>query len=56
MGKGPTLALLLTGPALARPNIPAIGGVMGGKNQPPFFGITVIMSTIAGMLHGTRIG
>ncbi|MBW1700155.1 MAG: permease [Deltaproteobacteria bacterium] len=52
MGKGPALALLLAGPALSLPNMLVIASVMGVKKTVTFWGIIVIMSTIAGMLYG----
>jgi uncharacterized membrane protein YraQ (UPF0718 family) len=52
MGKGPSLALLLAGPALSLPNMLAIAGVMGVKKTATFCGIIVMMSTIAGVSYG----
>jgi len=51
MGKGPALALLLAGPALSLPNMLVFGNVMGVKKTTIFYGIIVVMSTIAGMLY-----
>ena len=56
MGKGPTLSLLLAGPALSLPNMLVIGGVMGVKKTATFCVIIVIMSTIAGMGYGAIAG
>jgi hypothetical protein len=56
MGKGPALALLLAGPALSLPSMLVIGSVMGVKKTATFYGIIVIMSTIAGMLYGALAG
>jgi len=52
MGKGPSLALLLAGPALSLPNMLVIGSVMGIKKTAVFCSIIIILSTIAGMLFG----
>ncbi len=56
MGKGPSLALLLSGPALSLPNMLVIGGVMGAKKTAVFCGIIVIMSTFAGICYGWIAG
>ena len=52
MGKGPALALLLSGPALSLPNMLVIGRVMGAKKTAVFCSIIIIMSTIAGVFYG----
>lgn len=52
MGKGPALALLLSGPALSLPNMLVIGSVMGVKKTFTFCVIIVVLSTIAGMGYG----
>ncbi len=52
MGKGPALALLLSGPALSLPNMIVIGRVMGAKKAAVFIALVVVMSTLAGMLYG----
>jgi uncharacterized protein len=52
MGKGPALALLLSGPALSLPNMLVIGGIMGVKKTVVFCSIIVVLSTIAGMVYG----
>ncbi|MFH1481622.1 MAG: permease [Pseudomonadota bacterium] len=56
MGKGPALALLLSGPALSLPNMLVIGGVMGVKKTAVFCVIIVVLSTIAGMSYGWIAG
>jgi len=56
MGKGPSLSLLLAGPALSLPNMLVIGGVMGVKKTVTFCIIIVILSTIAGMGYGWIAG
>ncbi len=52
MGRGPALALLLAGPALSLPSILVINKVMGPKKTAVFCLLTVIMSTIVGMVFG----
>jgi hypothetical protein len=52
MGRGPALALLLAGPALSLPSIAVIYSVLGFKKTAMFVFLTVIMSTIVGMVFG----
>jgi uncharacterized membrane protein YraQ (UPF0718 family) len=52
MGKGPALALLLSGPALSLPNMIVIRQIMGTKKTFVFILLVVILSTIAGMVYG----
>jgi len=55
MGKGPALSLLLAGPALSLPSILVIHRVIGGKKTTAFCVLTVIMSTLVGVLFGTVV-
>ncbi|MBI4870658.1 MAG: permease, partial [Candidatus Riflebacteria bacterium] len=52
MAKGPALALLLAGPALSIPSILVLLKIMGGKKTAVFCALTVVMSTIVGVLFG----
>jgi uncharacterized membrane protein YraQ (UPF0718 family) len=52
MGKGPSLALLLAGPALSLPNMLVIRSVMGTKKTVVFVFLVVVMATISGLLFG----
>ena len=52
MGKGPSLALLLAGPALSLPNMLVIRSVIGTKKTAVFVGLVVVMATITGLLYG----
>lgn len=52
MGKGPALALLLSGPALSLPNMLVIRSVMGTKKTAVFVLLVVIMATISGLIYG----
>ncbi|MDR7522909.1 MAG: permease [Armatimonadota bacterium] len=55
MGKGPALALLLTGPGLSLPNWLAIGRVFGAKKAAVYVGTIIILGTIGGWFAGTFI-
>lgn len=53
MGKGPALALLLSGPALSLPNMLVIRSVMGTKKTLVYILLVVIMSTLLGFVFGS---
>jgi len=53
MGKGPALALLLSGPALSLPNMLVIKSVIGTKKTVVYVSLVIIMSTIAGLIYGS---
>ena len=52
MGKGPALALLLSGPALSLPNMLVIRSVMGTKKTVVFVCLVTVMATISGLIYG----
>ena len=52
MGKGPSLALLLAGPAVSLPNMLVIRSVIGTKKTAVFVSLVVALSTLAGFLYG----
>ncbi len=52
MGKGPTLALLLAGPALSLPNMLVIRSIMGTKKTLIYIALVVIFATISGYIFG----
>ncbi len=52
MGKGPALALLLSGPALSLPSMLVLHSIMGFKRTFVFCLLVVVMSTIAGLIFG----
>jgi len=52
MGKGPTLALLLAGPALSLPNMLVIRNIMGTKKMLTYVGLVVVIATITGYIFG----
>ena len=53
MGKGPALALLLSGPAVSLPNMLVIRSVIGTKKTGAYIGFVVLLSTVAGWIYGT---
>jgi len=53
---GPALALLLAGPTTSLPSIVVLSKVMGWKMTMTYWGLTVIMATIAGMIFGLLVG
>jgi hypothetical protein len=52
MGKGPALALLLSGPALSLPSMLVLNTVLGIKKTAAFIFLVVIMSTFTGYIFG----
>ena len=52
MGKGPTLALLLAGPALSLPNMLVIRGIMGTKKTLTYIALVVVFATVTGYIFG----
>jgi uncharacterized membrane protein YraQ (UPF0718 family) len=55
MGKGPALALLLTGPGLSLPNWLAIARVFGAKKALVYVPTIVILGTLVGWFWGNFI-
>jgi len=52
MNKGPTLALLLAGPALSLPNMLVIRSIMGAKKTLTYVGLVVVFATFTGYIFG----
>ncbi|MCX7862709.1 MAG: permease [Bacteroidales bacterium] len=52
MGKGPALALLLSGPSLSLPNILVIRQVLGTKKTLIYVCLVIVLSSISGMIFG----
>ncbi len=52
MGKGPALALLLSGPALSLPSMLVIRSVLGTGKTVVFVSLVIVLSTIAGLVFG----
>ncbi|MBC7216740.1 MAG: permease [Candidatus Caldatribacterium sp.] len=55
MGKGPALALLLTGPGLSLPNWLAIARVFGGKKAFVYVATIILLGTVVGWFFGNFI-
>jgi len=55
MGKGPALALLLTGPGLSLPNWLAIGRVFGARKAAVYVSTIIVLGTVCGWFAGTFI-
>ncbi len=55
MGKGPALALLLTGPGLSLPNWLAIAKVFGVRKSVVYVGAILILGTIVGWFFGNFV-
>jgi hypothetical protein len=55
MHKGPALALLLAGPALSLPSMIVIYKIMGGAKATVFIALTVVLSTVVGMMFGAIV-
>ncbi len=55
MGKGPALALLLTGPGLSLPNWLAIGRVFGARKAIVYVSTIIVLGTVCGWFAGTFI-
>jgi uncharacterized membrane protein YraQ (UPF0718 family) len=56
MGKGPALALLLSGPALSLPSMLVIRSVMGTRKTVVYVGLVIIMSAASGLIFGAVFG
>jgi uncharacterized membrane protein YraQ (UPF0718 family) len=52
MGKGPSLALLLAGPALSLPSMLVLRSIMGFKKTAVYVTLVVVMATFTGLLYG----
>lgn len=55
MGKGPSLAMLLAGPALSLPNMIVINRIMGPKKGMTYIALVVIIATVSGFVFGGMI-
>ncbi|MEO0107765.1 MAG: permease [candidate division WOR-3 bacterium] len=53
MGKGPALALLLSGPALSLPSMIVIIKTIGARKGLTYILLVVVLSTIVGLLYGS---
>ncbi|MGP8329902.1 MAG: permease [Methanosarcinaceae archaeon] len=52
MGRGPSLAMLLAGPALSLPNMIVISRIMGTKRAFVYILLVVIIATVSGLAFG----
>jgi hypothetical protein len=52
MGKGPALALLLTGPTVSLPSMLVIRSIMGTRKTLVFTSLVVLTATVSGMVFG----
>jgi uncharacterized membrane protein YraQ (UPF0718 family) len=52
MGKGPALALLLSGPAVSLPSMLVVRSIIGTKKTIIYVSLVVAFSTICGYLYG----
>jgi len=55
MGKGPALALLLTGPGMSLPNMLAIAKVFGIKKAAVYILLVMILGTFVGWFFGNFV-
>ena len=55
MGKGPALALLLSGPAVSLPSMLVINSVLGIKKTVAFVALVIVFSTLCGFLFGALV-
>lgn len=56
IASGPALALLLAGPTTSLPSIVVLSKIMGWKMTLTYWGLTVVMATMAGMIFGSLVG
>ncbi len=56
MGKGPALALLLSGPSLSLPSMIVIARIMGIKRTAAYVALVILLSTLVGMGFGIYVG
>ena len=56
MGKGPALALLLSGPSLSLPSMLVIRGVLGTQKTVVYVTLVIVLSTLAGLVFGAVWG
>ena len=56
MGKGPALALLLSGPALSLPSMLVIRSVLGTRKTLVFVALVIVMAATSGMIFQAVAG
>lgn len=55
MGAGPSLTLLLAGPALSLPSMIVINSVIGPKKTATYVGLVIVLSTFVGWAYGALV-
>lgn len=55
MGQGPSLALLLAGPALSLPSMIVINSILGPKKTAAYIGLVIVLSTLIGWAYGAWV-
>lgn len=55
MGKGPALAMLLSGPALSLPSMLVIVNIIGRKKGLTYIGLVIVMAIICGLIFGAIV-
>jgi hypothetical protein len=55
MGEGPSLAMLLAGPALSLPSMIVINRIMGVKKGMTYISLVILIATISGYIFGVFI-
>ncbi len=55
MGKGPALAMLLSGPALSLPSMLVITSIMGRKRGLTYIGLVILMAILCGVIFAAII-
>lgn len=55
MGEGPSLAMLLAGPALSLPSMIVINQIMGIKRGMTYIFLVVLIATVSGYTFGIMI-
>lgn len=56
MGRGPTVALLLAGPAVSLPSLLVIRSIMGTIKTLVYISLVIMMATLTGLLFGWLVG
>ena len=55
MGAGPSLALLLAGPALSLPAMLVLHSIVGSKKTVAYVSLVIVMATFTGWLYGLLV-
>jgi hypothetical protein len=52
MGAGPSLALLLAGPALSLPSMIVLNSILGPKKTATYVALVIVMAALSGWGYG----